>query len=154
MQNKAADLAEAYNRALLSKARSTDKVKKVRVLEALILEHQGRSLGLEEYIEGDFRRYGNNFDYFDFGRNTPNAFSCFTLHYTKGKMVVVDVQGVGDTYTDPQIHCAEGLWGAGNFREKGIAKFRVSHKHNNLCLTLGTCRPDEVHSQAGTRLKD
>jgi elongation factor 2 kinase len=152
MQNKASDLAEAYNKALVSKCRPTDKIKKVRMLEALILEHKGKVMGLEEYIEGDFRRYGNNFDFFDFGRNTPNAFSCFTLFFTGGKMVVVDVQGVGDTYTDPQIHCNEGLWGAGNFREKGIAKFRASHKHNNLCLALGMCKPHEVHSNAGTRI--
>ena len=47
-------------------------------------------------------------------RMTPQAFSHFTYHQTAGQRLVMDVQGVGDVYTDPQIVSAQGdLYGAG-----------------------------------------
>ena len=44
------------------------------------------------------------------------AFSHFTYQHTQGRMIVVDIQGVDDTYTDPQIHSnipqnAPPVWG-------------------------------------------
>lgn len=36
------------------------------------------------------------------------AFSHFTFERSGHQMIVVDVQGVGDLYTDPQIHTAKG----------------------------------------------
>ena len=41
-------------------------------------------------------------------RMTPQAFSHFSWHHTGGRKLVMDVQGVGDIYTDPQIISAEG----------------------------------------------
>ena len=41
-------------------------------------------------------------------RNTPQAFSHFTYEASCQSMLVVDVQGVGDVYTDPQIHTIDG----------------------------------------------
>ena len=39
--------------------------------------------------------------------------------------------GVGDLYTDPQIHTAEGLdYGDGNMGPRGMALFFTSHKCN------------------------
>ena len=35
------------------------------------------------------------------------AFSHFTFERSGHQMIVVDVQGVGDLYTDPQIHTAK-----------------------------------------------
>jgi len=32
-------------------------------------------------------------------RNTPQAFSHFSYQYTQGKLMIVDIQGVGDKYT-------------------------------------------------------
>ena len=38
------------------------------------------------------------------------------------KVIVVDIQGVGDLYTDPQIHTATGEeYGDGNLGTKGMA---------------------------------
>ena len=41
-------------------------------------------------------------------RQTPQAFSHFTFERSGHELIVVDVQGVGDLYTDPQIHTADG----------------------------------------------
>ena len=41
-------------------------------------------------------------------RQTPQAFSHFTFERSGHELIVVDIQGVGDLYTDPQIHTADG----------------------------------------------
>ena len=38
----------------------------------------------------------------------PQAFSHFTFEASHHRIMVVDVQGVGDLYTDPQVHTADG----------------------------------------------
>lgn len=40
------------------------------------------------------------------------AFSHFTFERSGHQLIVVDVQGVGDLYTDPQIHTADGKGGS------------------------------------------
>jgi LAS superfamily LD-carboxypeptidase LdcB len=41
-------------------------------------------------------------------RHTPQAFSHFSYAFTQGTALCVDIQGVADLYTDPQIHTLDG----------------------------------------------
>ena len=51
---------------------------------------------------------------------TPQAFSHFTFERSGHQLIVVDVQGVGDLYTDPQIHTERGTdFGDGNLGRQG-----------------------------------
>ena len=84
-------------------------------------------------------------------RNTPHAFSHFTYEASKHTLVICDIQGVGDIYTDPQLHTTgelhfmfellcrdiltvlaeeDEIIGSGNFGRRGIQKFLESHKCN------------------------
>lgn len=55
-------------------------------------------------------KYNSNSGFIDneFCRKTPQAFSHFTFERSGHERIVVDIQGVGDLYTDPQIHTATG----------------------------------------------
>ena len=65
-------------------------------------------------MAGDYKKHNNNAGFVanvnmsnderDAVRSTPQAFSHFTAALTRGEMIVVDVQGVDDLYTDPQVH--------------------------------------------------
>ena len=61
---------------------------------------------------GEYKKYNSNAGYIQLSknntfRNTPQAFSHFSYEASEGKILVADIQGVGDLYTDPQIHSAE-----------------------------------------------
>lgn len=110
---------------------------------------------MEHLMTGVFTKYNNNFgEVYDTSSDknatasvnarhaemllTAEAFSHFTLHESGGSMLVCDLQGVGDLFTDPQIHTEEGKGlGMGNMGADGIAKWVVKHKCNPICRAIG-----------------
>lgn len=88
--------------------------KKVDIFMMAVLEfneRQGKPLyHVEHFIDGDYVKYNSNSGYVEetTSRQTPHAFSHFTFERSGHELIVVDVQGVGDLYTDPQIHTADG----------------------------------------------
>ena len=79
---------------------------------------------------GEYVKYNSNSGFVDNRviRQTPQAFSHFTFERSGHELIVVDIQGVGDLYTDPQIHTAEGTeYGDGNLGVRGMALFFHSH---------------------------
>jgi len=76
-------------------------------LMAHVIElEDGSTYGVEAYQFGTYEKYNNNsgtvFKVLDWV--TPQAFSYFTFLSSNCTLMVVDVQGVGDLYTDPVIH--------------------------------------------------
>ena len=107
---------------------------------------------VERFISGPYRKHNNNFGYVDEDeRNTPQAFSHFTYEASKEKLLVCDIQGVGDLYTDPQIHCYdEEAFGKGNMGKRGIDKFLSTHRCNPICRYFRLPPHNNMSTDVGT----
>lgn len=133
---------QLYAKEWSIKYNSKNPPKRVDFVKACILELTARPdnpiCGIERYIKGKYRKHNNNFGYVSQDeRNTPQAFSHFTYHESNGTMLVCDIQGVGDLYTDPQIHSVNMEWfGKGNLGPKGFERFLSTHKCNAICRYL------------------
>ncbi len=104
-----------------------------------LCERPGSPLfSVEPYISGDYVKHNNNYgDVEEDSRNTPQAFSHFTFEASDRKLLVVDIQGVRDVYTDPQVHSVDGRgFGEGNLGEEGFQRFIESHRCNPICRYL------------------
>lgn len=116
--------------------------KNVKFVPAAVLELRERKppliLAMEPQLDGQFRKYNNNCGYVPRNaRWTPQAFSHFTYHASKQQLLIVDIQGVGDIYTDPQLLSPDGKgYGRGNLGVKGIRRFLQSHRCNAVCKAL------------------
>ncbi|KAG7387131.1 hypothetical protein PHYPSEUDO_014651 [Phytophthora pseudosyringae] len=148
MQAVAAKYAKLYN--------SYNPPRRVEFLEAWILQLipsdvsgagdqsiesltlSGTICGVEPFIAGEYHKHNNNFGYVsELERNTPQAFSHFTYEASGQQILVVDIQGVGDHYTDPQIHTRLGKeFGKGNMAVRGFERFLGSHRCNPICRYL------------------
>jgi len=115
--------------------------KRVEFLMAWVLQvTRGNDIviyGLEPFIEGEFKKLNSNFGVVLTDRNTPQAFSHFTYEHSSHNLLVIDIQGVDDQYTDPQIHTKDGKgYGLGNMGHRGIERFLKTHVCNPICLQL------------------
>lgn len=93
----------------------------------------------EKFVEGKFEKFNNN-DGWDSGkRNTPDAFSHYTWKKSANKMIICDIQGIGNLWTDPQILTVRNTsrYGRANIKMRGISKFLANHRCNNICQKLG-----------------
>eukprot|EP01132_Coremiostelium_polycephalum_P009361 gene9361-11495_t len=92
---------------------------------------------IEPLLVGEFKKNNSNYGAVLNNRSTPQAFSHFTYENSNKQMIIVDIQGVDDLYTDPQVHTADGKgYGLGNLGRTGINKFINSHKCNAVCALL------------------
>uniref|UniRef100_A0A0N4ZXS7 Eukaryotic elongation factor 2 kinase n=1 Tax=Parastrongyloides trichosuri TaxID=131310 RepID=A0A0N4ZXS7_PARTI len=131
--------------------------KKIDIFQMSILEfieEKDKPLyHLEHFIEGEYIKHNSNSGFVsELMRMTPHAFSHFTFERSGHQLIVVDIQGVDDLYTDPQIHTVCGTdYGDGNLGTRGMALFLYSHQCNEICslmkLTEFDMSPNEIHER-------
>lgn len=112
---------------------------------AILPSHQ-QFISVENYIEGEYSKYNNNSGWTNDCLNETSliaqAFSHFSWQITRGYLMIVDLQGVGNILTDPQIHCMDPKkFGKGNLGYVGMMKFFMSHICNSYCKHLELVHP-------------
>jgi len=151
MQMQAKEIADRYNRR--------NPPKPIDFVPAFVYELVDRPnkqiCCAEYYIEGKFVKHNNNCGYInEEERNTPQAFSHFSYEDSNGQLIVVDIQGVKDVYTDPQVHTLDGQgYGRGNLGAEGINRFFTTHSCNQICHFLGltAVNPKQPLADSGTK---
>uniref|UniRef100_A0A8D0Q1H2 non-specific serine/threonine protein kinase n=1 Tax=Sus scrofa TaxID=9823 RepID=A0A8D0Q1H2_PIG len=115
-------------------------------------------LTIEKYMTGEFRKYNNNNGDEIAPSNTLEelmlAFSHWTYEYTRGELLVLDLQGVGENLTDPSVIKPEDkqsrgmVFGPANLGEDAIRNFIAKHRCNSCCRKLklpGICKTAGLH---------
>ncbi|MBN3290125.1 TRPM7 protein, partial [Polypterus senegalus] len=154
-----------------------------RFLEVFLLycHSAGQWFAIEECITGEFRKFNNNNGDEIIPTNlleeTMLAFSHWTYEYTRGELLVLDMQGVGESLTDPSVIKSgekgshDMIFGPANLGDDAIKNFRAKHHCNSCCrklklpdlkrndytpdkVTLMHDDPAEVTIQPGTSTKE
>lgn len=119
-----------------------------RFLEVFLLYHHsdGQWFAIEECMNGEFRKYNNNNGDERVPTNmleeTMLAFSHWTFEYTRGELLVLDLQGVGENLTDPSViksgekRSSDMIFGPANLGDDAIKNFRAKHHCNSICRKL------------------
>eukprot|EP00282_Hemiselmis_andersenii_P006130 CAMPEP_0114158950 /NCGR_PEP_ID=MMETSP0043_2-20121206/27509_1 /TAXON_ID=464988 /ORGANISM="Hemiselmis andersenii, Strain CCMP644" /LENGTH=250 /DNA_ID=CAMNT_0001254781 /DNA_START=112 /DNA_END=861 /DNA_ORIENTATION=+ len=115
--------------------------KKVAFLPSyvLVLQDRGNLLCCSEpVLSGNYLKHNNNDGVVATARMVPQAFTHFTWECSRHKILICDIQGVGDYYTDPQILSSDGAgFGLGNAGVEGVIKFMKTHQCNEICKHIG-----------------
>ncbi|XP_073474714.1 transient receptor potential cation channel subfamily M member 7-like isoform X1 [Aquarana catesbeiana] len=119
-----------------------------RFLEVFLLfcHSAGQWFAIEECMNGEFRKYNNNNGDEIVPTNmleeTMLAFSHWTFEYTRGELLVLDLQGVGENLTDPSViksgekRSSDMVFGPANLGDDAIKNFRAKHHCNSCCRKL------------------
>ncbi|XP_063782068.1 transient receptor potential cation channel subfamily M member 7 [Pseudophryne corroboree] len=119
-----------------------------RFLEVFLLycHSAGQWFAIEECMNGEFRKYNNNNGDESIPTNmleeTMLAFSHWTFEYTRGELLVLDLQGVGENLTDPSViksgqkRSSDMVFGPANLGDDAIKNFRAKHHCNSCCRKL------------------
>lgn len=155
-QARAAELAEGFNRA--AAAAPGIGRPKIAFLRADVYRLRDaavtggyRYLAVEERLAGKYEKFNSNNGFvlpratsgkYEPRVDVPQAFSHFTYAATGGAEMVVDIQGSGFKYTDPQLHSTDGKYGRADRGRSGFKDFFASHSCNACCRALGLSAVD------------
>jgi len=157
-QMVAESYAQEFNREC-SKKKLNYNVGFVPVSVLHLKTAEGRRLiyNVEPMLKGHYLKHNDNDGHVETNLLLPQAFSHYTYERSNNLLVVVDIQGVGSFYTDPQIHSFDGEgFGLGNMGQEGLTKFLKTHECNDICawLNLPAVTLKETDYEMARRLQE
>lgn len=126
-----------------------DPPKKIIFIRAYAIEFPDREgnpwFAVERYIFGNdmygagFTKHNTNAGFVDedLHRITPQVFSAHSFYQSQGNRLVVDIQGVGNLFTDPQVLSSDYRFGDGDLGPRGMALFFHTFRHNTVASAMG-----------------
>jgi len=104
----------------------------------------GEYVVVEDYIDGEFKKWCNNYGYVSEEAKTtaPSmpAFMHWSWYHTNGQMMIADLQGAKLTnsylLTDPVILSDDDQFGCTDMGVEGMMMFFRTHKCNKFCSSL------------------
>jgi len=110
------------------------------LLTHVIKLSDGHTYSAEAFTLGQYEKHNTNGGLTIGTRTTPQAFSYYSWVKSNHRLMVVDIQGVGDLYTDPVVHSLPSHFsgtlketlGELNFGIRGFALFLWSHRRNDI----------------------
>mmetsp|Transcript_57851 Transcript_57851/g.102782 ORF Transcript_57851/g.102782 Transcript_57851/m.102782 type:complete len:758 (-) Transcript_57851:116-2389(-) len=148
-QSMAKHQAELYNAALRSKLRENNDGHFPHMIDFLLTHmlelEDGCTYGCEAFLFGNYSKHNNNSGGTMGTKKTPQTFSYFTFINSGRRLMIVDIQGIDDLYTDPVVHFLPS-YATGSFKEadssvnlgiRGFALFLWSHRYNDVDRALG-----------------
>ena len=160
IQEEAQEMAEGFN--AFSETSHPIKFAKIEVMRVSNTGRRdpeatprvGESVIVEEYIEGEFKKWCNNYGFISQEARTTAkpmpAFMHWSWWYNNGQMMIADLQGVkqSDRYmlTDPVILSDSGNfeYGCTDMGVEGMAMFFMKHECNSICNKLPAPKYEDV----------
>ncbi|XP_066924623.1 eukaryotic elongation factor 2 kinase-like [Clytia hemisphaerica] len=158
MHSLAKNLAESFTRSITSIKFGT-----VSYNEVYFGILDGKVITVEEFASGKFVKYVNNNGEIcknvdKHGQSKAEAFVHFTYQKSEEKLMVLDIQGCGKTYFDPEIAAGEHfddqdelLFCGGNLSQTAIKNFKHLHQCNKFCSDLLLTPFKDVDDQASEK---
>jgi len=109
---------------------------------------------LESCLYGDYVKYNNNLGYINekFEDHISHAFSHFSSDYTGGAILICDVQGVENNFTDLQLCSLKGGMTSMDTGRDGVLLFLTNHKCGRYCNKLKLSQPR--HNSANEAMRE
>lgn len=98
-------------------------------------------MGAELFLDGKFEKFNSNSGYVEPGHTDIQALSHFSFQHTRGKYLLVDLQGIktnSNQYllTDPAFHSKLSNCGETDLGYRGIESFFKTHECSESCRAL------------------
>ena len=111
------------------------------VTKATNIVNTGDCVAIEDFIYGKYEKFNSNNGWINQSVKTEitEALSHFSYHYSRGEVLVCDLQGAEQRrmfyLTDPAVHSKEGpgYYGPTDLGIAGFQAFFENHKCNKLC---------------------
>lgn len=144
-QAMAKHCAELYNAEIQRRSRASAFGRQGARYIDFLLTHvleigDGNTYSAEAFVFGEYTKHNNNSGNTMGERRTPQSFSYFSWVNSQRRLMIVDIQGVDEMFTDPVVHFLPSH-ASGSFRKadstvnlgiRGFALFLVNHRYNEL----------------------